>query len=206
MTRDEKVKDVLFPSDNVMDVPVLRLDMQAQALEIPFAPATVRKSVGAKTVHYYIEDYRFATLWSDLAKILLAHVSQAVEPNFSLFDTTPVARGLCRIYKKRWIARWWQENGIRVYADLNVSAKFYDYNLLGIPEGYNAFATRGYRERPEAVECEYELARHISGYDSPNMIVYGGGDAIHDFCMRHSLLYVTDFMTEKDIHGKGNRS
>lgn len=205
MSREDKVKDVLYPSDNVFDIPVLRLDGQAEALELPFAPANVRKSVCAKTIHYYIEDYRFATLWSDPAKILLAGVSQAVEPNFSLFDSTPVARGLCRVYKKRWISRFWQEHGIKVYVDLNVSAKFYDYNLLGVPEGYNAFATRGYRDRPEAVVCEYEMARRISGYDSPNMIVYGGGEEIHEFCMRHALLYVTDFMTEKDLHGKGLR-
>ena len=37
------------------------------------------------------------------------------------------------------MARWWQDRGILIYADLNVSAKFYDYNLLGIPQGWNAF-------------------------------------------------------------------
>ena len=43
----------------------------------------------------------------------------------------------------------------------------------------------------------FHHAQRISGCDVPNMIVYGGGHEIHEYCMKHSLLYVTDFMTEK---------
>ena len=193
-----EAKDILFPSDNLYDIPVLRPDRQAGHLELPFAPyGTAFKAKEAKTLHYYVDDYRFAALWENPAKGITKNNTQSVEPNCSLFDTTPIARGLERIYRKRWIARWWQEQGILVYADLNVSAKFLEWNRLGIPDGWNAFATRGYRGELEALKIEHEMARNISGCDTPNLIVYGGGREIHDYCMDNALLYVTDFMTEK---------
>jgi len=46
-----------------------------------------------------------------------------------LFDTTPVAYGLHQIYKKRWISRYWQECGVKVWADLNVAKKFQKWTL-----------------------------------------------------------------------------
>ena len=147
--------------------------------------------------YFYVDDYRFNALWKNPAKIFDNNPAAAVECNYSLFDTTPLAFGLQFIYQKRWMARYWQENGIRIYVDLNVSAKFYEYNCLGIPDGYNAFATRGYRGKLEALKMEHGIARRISGCDIPNMIVYGGGREIHEYCMEYSLLYVTDFMTEK---------
>lgn len=193
-----EVKDILFPSDNHYDIPVLRLDRQAGCLELPFAPyGTGRKNRQASTIHFYVDDYRFSAIWKNPAKIVAAQVKAVVEPNYSLFDTTPLAFGLQFIYQKRWLARWWQEQGIAVYVDLNVSGKFFDYNCLGIPGGWNAFATRGSHGGLQLLEAKYEIARQISGLDVPNLIVYGGGEAVHEFCCRRSLLYVHDFMTSK---------
>lgn len=72
--------------------------------------------------------------------MLTSGVKALVEPNLSVYDTTPIAYGLQQIYKKRWISRYFQECGIKVYADLNVSVKFKEYNKLGLPKGYNAFS------------------------------------------------------------------
>ena len=101
------------------------------------------------------------------------------------------------IYMKRWMARFWQECGARVYADLNVARKFYEYNKLGIPQGYNAFATRGYADREEYLKQEIDIARDISGLDKPNMIVYGGGERIREICLHNNVLYVEQFMANR---------
>ena len=89
-----------------------------------------------------------------------------------------------------------------MYADLNVSRKFYDYNRLGIPAGYDAFATRGYADGQEYLKEEIQIAREISGKDAPNMIVYGGGDRIKDICLQNNVLYVEQFIrnqTKKEV-------
>ena len=105
---------------------------------------------------------------------------------------------------KRWIARFWQECGAVVYADLNVSRKFAEYNRLGIPDGYNAFATRGYADREEYLREEIRIAREISGMDVPNMIVYGGGEDIRQICLQAQVLYVEQFMTNRRKGGSEN--
>lgn len=140
----EPAKDILFPSDNLYDIPCLRLDRQAGHLELPFVPyGTGRRNKRVATLHFYVDDYRFNALWKNPAKIFDNNPAAAVECNYSLFDTTPLAFGLQFIYQKRWMARYWQENGIRIYVDLNVSSKFFEYNRMGVPDGWNAFATRG---------------------------------------------------------------
>lgn len=191
-------EDCLYPSDNIYDIPCLLYEMQGEALLLPFAPyGTGRKAKLAQTIHFYVDDYRFASLWRNPAKLLNTGVRAIVEPNFSLFDTTPLAQGLDLIYKKRWLARYYQECGLKVYVDLNVSSKFYGVNTLGIPPLYNAFATRGSKGHIAELSTELDIAREISGLKIPNMIVYGGGKEIREFCNKNSLLYIHDFMSSK---------
>ena len=201
--------DRIYDSDNAFDIPTLRIDRQPNSgLLLPFSGwgTDTRLKKGIQTYHFYVEDYRFTNIWNDPAKPLQAGCSELVEPNLSLFDTTPVAYGLQLIYMKRWIARFWQECGARVYADLNVARKFYEYNKLGIPEGYNAFATRGYADREEYLKQEIDIARDISGLDKPNMIVYGGGERIREICLQNNVLYVEQFMTNRVTKKKGGNN
>lgn len=159
------------------------------------ADKRVRKTVS--TYHFYVDDYRFSAVWKHPQRVLSGGCRELVEPNFSLYDTTPIAYGLQLIYKKRWLARFWQECGASVYADLNVARKFVEYNQLGIPDGYNAFATRGYADREEYLLEEIALAKEISGLDHPNLIVYGGGEGIRQICLQSQILYVEQFMVNR---------
>lgn len=194
------VSDVIYPTDNAFDIPVLRMDCQpSSGVEVPFAAwgadSRLRKDV--KTYCFYVDDYRFEAIWKDPSKVVMSGCNAIVEPNLSLYDTTPIAYGLQQIYKKRWIARYFQECGIDVYADLNVASKFREYNRMGIPKGYNAFATRGYGDRIEYLKQEIDIAREISGKEIPNMIVYGGGAKIKEICAEYQIIYVEQFMQNK---------
>lgn len=192
-------KDVLYPSDNPFEIPTLLLEEQAGHLELPLSPwganSRLRKDVA--TYHFYVDDYRFEALFKDPIKLLTSGCKAVVEPNCSCHDQTPIAWGIQLIYKKRWLCRYLQECGIKVYADLNVSHKFIKYNKMGIPQGYNAFATRGLDGWMESLKSDLQVAQEISGLDHPNLIVYGGGDEIQEFCQKHGLLYVTDFINAK---------
>lgn len=54
----------------------------------------------------------------------------------------------------------------------------------------NAFATRGYAERPQALEYEIDIARNVSGKQTPNMLVFGGGKEIEHICHRAKICYI----------------
>lgn len=192
-------KDVLYDSDNIFEIPNLLLDMQAGHVEMPLSPwgANSRLRKDVVTYHFYVDDYRFEKLWKDPINLLTSGCKAIVEPNCSCHDQTPIAWGIQLIYKKRWLSRYLQECGIKVYADLNVSHKFIKYNKMGIPKGYNAFFTRGLDGWMESLKLDLQVAQEISGLEKPNLIVYGGGEEIQEFCRKHSLLYVTDFINAK---------
>lgn len=194
-------KDCLYASNNPFDIPTLDPKMQAGNLELPLSPwgANSRLRKGVATYHFYVDDYRFEHLFKDPIKLLMSGCKAIVEPNCSCHDQTPVAWGIQLIYKKRWLARYLQECGIRVYVDLNVSHKFIEYNKMGVPEGWNAFFTRGLDDWMVSLESDFQVAKEISGLDRPNLIVYGGGKEVQKFCQKHNLLYVTDFINAKKI-------
>lgn len=194
-------KDVLYESNNDFEIPNLLLEMQAGKLELPFSPwgANSRLRKDVTTYHFYVDDYRFSALFKNPINLLASGCKAVVEPNCSCHDQTPIAWGLQLIYQKRWLARYFQECGIEVYADLNVSHKFVEYNKMGIPKGYNAFATRGLDGWLHSLESDLQVAQEISGLERPNLIVYGGGKEVRKFCQEHGLLYVTDFINAKRI-------
>lgn len=202
---DEQVKekpvilDILLPSDNDFEIPCLLKERMAGRVELPITPwgANSRLTVGVNTYHFYVDDYRFDALFKDPSKLVDSGCKKIVEPNCSLHDQTPIAYGLQLIYKKRWLARYMQELGVDVYVDLNVAPKFAEYNTLGVPEGWDAFFTRGLTGQVESLKIDLETARRISGKQTPNLIVYGGGKEAEKFCQKNGLLYVTDFINAK---------
>ncbi len=198
-------EDRIYSSDNKFEIPTLRLDMQPRdGLLLPFSGWGISPRIrkGVATWHFYVEDYRYDNLWKKPERVVKSGCRETVEPNFSLYNTTPIAYGLQAIYKKRWIARWLQECGIRVWVDLNVAPKFREFNTLGIPKGYNAFATRGHEGELCQLEAELEIARCVSGKDHPNMIVYGGGSEIQNYCRQEGLVYIPEYMTDRRTKGK----
>lgn len=196
---DKMLKDVLYESDNIYEIPNLLLEMQAGKVELPLSPwganSRLRKDVA--TYHFYVDDYRFEALFKDPIKLLTCGCKAIVEPNCSCHDQTPIAYGISLIYKKRWLSRYMQDCGIKVYADLNVAPKFIEYNKMGIPKGYNAFFTRGLDGMMTSLQSDLDVAREISGLEKPNLVVYGGGEEIKEFCRQNSLLYVHDFVNSR---------
>lgn len=202
---DEQVKekpvilDLLFPSDNDLEIPCLLKERMAGRIELPITPwgANSRLTKGVNTYHFYVDDYRFDALFKDPSKLVESGCKKIVEPNCSLHDQTPIAYGLQLIYKKRWLARYMQEIGVDVYVDLNVARKFSEYNLYGVPEGWDAFFTRGLAGQIDLLNIDLETARRVSGKETPNLVVYGGGKDAEKFCQKNGLLYVTDFINAK---------
>jgi len=191
---EQKVKwvpDCVYPSNNMWDIPTL-LDMAATELDLPFIPWGVKKRSTTKvgTYHFYVDDYRFENIWNEPNKIVDSNCINIVEPNCSLHELTPLSYGVFLIYKKRWIARYLQSFNINVFVDLNVHPKFIEYNNLGVPEGWNAFATRGMSNDLKGLKRDIETAKQISGLNEPYMIVYGGGKKCKELAVKNNLVFI----------------
>lgn len=173
--------------------------MQPKFCDIPFLCFGEQKRTyqmnGCGTLHFYTDDYRFSAVYEHPEKIIQHNPANIVEPNFSLFNEMPVAFGLQAIYKKRFIARAMQERGIQVFVDLNVAAKFYKLNMIGVPMGWSSFCTRGYCDRLHYLEFEWQLAKSYAGDNPLLFVIYGGGNHCKRFAQEHQCIYITPTVT-----------
>ena len=194
---DGFIPDCIFSSGNDWEIPDLDPTMQATEAAIPFISFGEQKRtynmMGNGTLHFYTDDYRFSAVFEHPERIQQHHPRNVVEPNFSLYLDMAPAFGLQAIYKKRVVARMMQDRGIRIFVDLNVAQKFIKLNLIGIPNGWRAFATRGYSDRLPALELEYRIAETSASFidRKPLFVVYGGGQKCKDFCKEVGAIYVT---------------
>ena len=196
--------DYVYPSDNEWGIPVLLKDNMPVHVELPINPwgAEARYKKMMTCYHFYVDDYRFDALFKDPMPLLMSGCKQIVEPNCSIHDNTPAPFALWQIYRKRFLARYLQECGLQVFADLNVSHRFMEFNRLGIPDGYNAFFTRGVTGWENHLDLCLEMAQRISGCDCPNLNVYGGGKDIEEWCYRHQLPYIGEYIGGKPKFNK----
>lgn len=189
MTDRLYIPDCLFPTDNQFDIPTLLPEPKPDFFSIPFLcfgeQRRSKNMRGTGILHFYTDDYRFSSIYEHPEKILRHNPGAIVEPNYSLFNETPYAFGLQAVYKKRWISRICQQRGIPVFIDLNVAAKFSDLNMLGIPRGYQAYATRAYTGYMFDLQREYEIALNHADGNPIMFLVYGGGKQAEIWCRKH---------------------
>lgn len=205
MKRDDyemTIPDQLFPTDNDFEIPVLDIDMQAKDVQIPFLCYGEQKRTynlgGTGTLHFYTDDYRFTSVFEHPEKVYAQHnPANIVEPNFSLFNETPISFGMQALYKKRWIAKAMQTKGIGVFVDLNVAQKWYQLNMIGVPRGWRAFATRGYSDRLHNLAFEYSIAKDWAEGETPIFVIYGGGNECRRFAQKYGCVYINPVLTTK---------
>lgn len=191
------VPDAVWATDNDWGVPLLDINLQAQSFDQPWAVwGEVKRSATMRgTWLFYTQDYKFEQLWIDPAQVLNTQCVNAVEPNFSCFLNMPPAVALWQIYRKRWMSRWWQSQGIRIFVDLNVEPNHAELNRLGIPQGWKAFATRGESSRMGLLHNDYAIAQSIAGESVALLfLVYGGGKEVKAECQSNGWIWIPEKM------------
>ena len=190
--------DFVYPSNNEFDIPTLLMNNMPVHLELPVTPwgAEARYKKMMSTYHFYVDDYRFEQLFKDPISLLTSGCKAIVEPNCSIHDQTPMAYAIYQTYRKRYLCRYLQECGMQIWVDLNVSPHFEEVNALGVPEGYNAFCTRGVTGWLETTERHWQMAKRISGLEKPNMFVYGGGQDVEEWCKERDIVYIKEYMNK----------
>lgn len=198
-----EVPDAIWPSADPWGVPLLDATRQADAVEFP---VTLWGSQGQTramrgTWVFYAADSTFDNLWANPGKVLTSGAPCCVEPNWSTADQTPLVCSLWGIYRRRWIARYWQSQGRRIFVDLNVHHRLLEPHeatagqapaLLGVPRGWRAYATRAHANRPEMLAKEYEVAQHHADGSSVLFLVYGGGRRVEELAREHGWVWVAE--------------
>lgn len=199
---DSTALDVVYPFDNEFGIPSLDLAMQASEVVLPFFTynsGRLRRELG--TIIFYTDDRLFESVWNNPFRVTETKAVCLVEPNFSVYSTTPLALVIWNVYRKRWLARWWQARGLRVFVDLYVNEQFQSVNLLGVPKGWSAFATRGMSDDIDSLHIQFEIACRHAGHDHPLFLVYGGSltSQVADACKDKLWVHVPDVMRQRSM-------
>lgn len=140
--------------------------------------------------HFYTDDYKFSGIWKNPDTVIRSGCMAAVEPNFSTSDVHSKAEMLYNIWRKRWLARYWQNAGVKIVVDLNVIPSMWDYNLLGVPKRWKSYATRWYAKY-EDVFWQFEEAKKHAETDDIQFFVFATKTKdVEEVCREKNWIHV----------------
>lgn len=193
----------LFPSSNAYGIPDLLYQDFVPLDLIPYGTEVRRgyAQTKGKTVHFFLDDYRFESLWDKPIKTLnpIIKQGQALSPDFSLYVDYPIALQIFNVYRNRWLARYWQEQGVQVIPTVTWSDyKSYDFAFLGIPKHSPvAISTVGIaRNKNDKLTFLKGLSRMIEVLEPKRIILYGN-DKLEGVVFPCPVHYYDTFWTAK---------
>lgn len=213
---NQDVPDTIFDSDNEYGIPTLDPRLQPEQLALPLVRwgSVHRTNVHISgTWHFYTDDYRFNTIWNRPQMVTATGAPCVIEPNVSTNYDDPRALVLWGIYRKRWIARYWQSCGLTIIVDLNVDPYQFDLALIGVPKGWRAYAIRARSYDPGFTLLAYTLATRHAQTTDILFVVYAGGDVHRQLCQQYhwtwhpdsSTLYESEVINMGSGRGGGGR-
>lgn len=168
----------LFDSDNSWGIPTLPLvDIVPDRLLAYNERWACDNAKPGDAVHFFLDDYRFETLWSRPNQSLsrLQRVGMSLTPDFSLWLEMPLAMQLWQVYRSRWCGCWMQLHGVPAIPTVSWSTKeSYDFCFAGIPEGSTvAISTVGVRDDNAKANFLHGLQRMLSTLVPSTVLCYG---------------------------------
>jgi len=222
MITGEKSGDFLFPSDNYEGFATLDGSMQGDCFDYPlvWGSQARTKSFQGKTIIFYTDDWRFNVmgnavmyghvfwkLWERPDKVWQSGAPSFVEVNFSTSNAQPFWVAASQIGKKRQLSRLFQEHGMRCWVDLNVAERWEELNLVGVPRGWQAYATRIHKnDSIESIQHQAELAAAHAMSDNIKYAVFGHRKEIEHLCMRNGWLYIPEDWSKRDASKAAKRA
>ena len=168
-----------FPSDNYLGIPnILPFQGKYESCRwIPFNYANTEKHPEECGVHFFIDDNMFERVWTNPYKYvgMLKRFKYVAAPDFSGFDSMPLAAQQFQKFKKHWVARLWQLHGINVI-DVPIWTRKceYDWQFLAEPKNNVVFIS--------SVGTQH-------AYEYRKSFVNGYNEAIYNLCPRTILFY-----------------
>lgn len=177
----ENTERMVFPGVGKYGIPAIEpeTDIRIDKLEwIPFNYALTAKDRSAKGVHFYLDDYQFARVWNnpDRYVSLLQDFGAVLSPDFSMYRDHPLAVQIWNMYKRHWVAAYWQFMGVRVIPSLSWADKeSFEFCFDGEPEnGIVSISTVGCMDDPIAFELFLQGCKEAIRRLNPTQILWYG--------------------------------
>jgi hypothetical protein len=129
----------------------------------------------AKTVHFFLDDYKFDEVWKNpLAQLTkLAQYAQLMSPGFSLYANMPEPLQIYNTFRNRWCAAYWQYNKQAVIPTIVWGGEnTFEFCFDGIEKGcIVAISTIGVHDDEHEFKLGYERMCEI--IQPETVIIYG---------------------------------
>lgn len=106
---------------------------------IGFNYAASTKDRANKGVHFFVDDYQFNRLWTNIDRYInmLSEFRYVMTPDFSTYTDFPKAIQIYNHYRKHWVGAYLQDNGLPgVIPTISWSTPdFFEWCFDGEPEG-----------------------------------------------------------------------
>ena len=152
---------------------------------IGFNYAKTCKEPEKKGVHFFLDDYQFNRIWTDIDRYIpmLKRFRYVMSPDFSTYTDFPKAIQIYNHYRKHWVGAYLQEAGIQVIPTISWSTSdSFEWCFDGEPErGTVSVSSVG------AVNSIGKKRLFLQGYKEmiqrlhPDTIIFYG--AVPDECM-----------------------
>lgn len=152
---------------------------------IGFNYAKTCKEPEKKGVHFFLDDYQFNRLWTDIDRYIpmLQRFRYVMSPDFSTYTDFPKAIQIYNHYRKHWVGAYLQETGIQVIPTISWSTPdSFEWCFDGEPEGATvAVSSVG------VMNSEEKKALFLAGYEEmvrrlrPETIIFYG--TVPEECM-----------------------
>lgn len=171
--------EFLFESTNEYGIPDMLPETNIPEDLIMYG-TEVRRSYAqtkGKTVHFFLDDYKFESLWNKPKKTLqpILNIGSALSPDFSLYADYPLALQIYNVYRNRWLGRFWQEQGVTVIPTIAWSdERSFDFCFCGVPKHSPvAIGTVGVNNKEARALFKKGYKKMLEVLEPSHLIVYG---------------------------------
>jgi len=192
-----------FEGEGKYDIPILNpvYEMPEVTEWIGFNYVLSDENPEGKGVHFFIDDYQFERVWNDPGKYIekLSQYKAVLTPDFSPYADMPLAIQIYNHYRKHWIGRLWQENGVTVIPTIRASLdeRSLEWYLDGEPhEGVVAISavwTSTKEGKDYFLNKEYKNMVEI--LNPKKILVYGGNK--EDLNLQENIDYIDTFSRKR---------
>lgn len=122
----ENCQKAIYDGAGEYNIPVIEPVNNIPKLDgwIEWNKAATTRRFDNKGCHFFIDDYHFVRLWEqpDHYLDLLRKFAAVTSPDFSPYSDFPKAIQVYNHYRKHWLGRYWQQNGITVIPTITWSS------------------------------------------------------------------------------------
>ena len=174
----ENINKRLFEGAGQYQIPEIKPTQYEKCDFIGFNCAKSEKNRADKGVHFFLDDYQFIRLWTNIDNYvaMLSEFKYVMSPDFSIYTDFPKVMQIYNHYRKHWIAAYLQEAGIQVIPTIAWSTPdSFEWCFDGEPKGssvaISSVGCMNSRERKELFLLGYK--EMISRLQPETIIFYG---------------------------------